>query len=460
MTGVKDRPSLTEGALFSKIIFYVIPIMLTGILQLLYNTADQIVVGQFSGDPNALAAVGSTGSATGLVVNVIMGMSAGAIVVMSQSFGAKQEQLISRAVHTVVTFAAIAGIFCAIVGLLVTRPLLTAMGTKAELIDSASLYMSIIMCGVPASVMYNFAACVFRAKGDSRTPFIILSLSGLVNVGFNLVFVMGFGMGVEGVAIATIISQYISAAVVLILLMRTRESYRLEVRRLGIDMTMLKRILVVGIPSGIQSSLFAVSNMLVQSSVNKLTIPEIGGNTVAGTIENYSYTIMNSYYQATLTFVGQNYGAKKIDRVKKTLLYGLIQVSSVGIFIGIFGTIFIKPLARLFVDMTLPSAELIVEAAAVRSRILLPTYFFCGCMETLTAYQRGLGSSLRPMIISLFSICALRVSWASFVFPIFGTARSLYLVYPLSWIVCALLHLIFCISMTKKTQRLFKTKGE
>ena len=159
MTGVKDRPSLTEGALFSKMIFYVIPIMLTGILQLLYNTADQIVVGQFSGDPNALAAVGSTSSATGLVVNVIMGMSAGAIVVMSQSFGAKQDQLISRAVHTVVTFAAIAGIFCAVVGLLVTRPLLTAMGTKAELIDSASLYMSIIMCGVPASVMYNFAAC-------------------------------------------------------------------------------------------------------------------------------------------------------------------------------------------------------------------------------------------------------------------------------------------------------------
>jgi hypothetical protein len=169
-------------------------------------------------------------------------------------------------------------------------------------------------------------------------------------------------------------------------------------------------------------------------------------------ITNYP-AAANTWYQATLTFVGQNYGAKKIDRIKRTLLYALIQVSAVGIFIGIFGTIFIKPLARLFVDMTLPSAELIVEAAAVRSRILLPTYFFCGCMETLTAYQRGLGSSLRPMIISLFSICVLRVSWATLIFPIFGTARSLYLVYPLSWLVCALLHMIFCIVMTKKIQR-------
>lgn len=453
MTGVKDRPSLTEGSIIKKMILYVIPIMLTGILQLLYNTADQIVVGQFSGDPNALAAVGSTSSATGLVVNVIMGMSAGAIVVMSQSFGARQDQMISRAVHTVVTFAAGAGLlFCAI-GLLVTEPLLVAMGTNAEVLESATLYMRIIMCGVPASVMYNFAACVFRAKGDSQTPFIILSLSGLVNVALNLVFVIGCGMGVEGVAIATIVSQYISAAVVLILLMRTREAYRLELKNLGIDKTMLKRILVVGLPSGVQSSFFAVSNMLVQSSINTLSIPEIGGNTVAATIESYSYTIMNSYYQATLTFVGQNYGAGKMDRVKKTLLHGLIQVSVVGIVIGIVATIFIKPLAGLFVDMTLPTADLIIEAAAVRSTILLPTYFICGVMETMTAYQRGLGSSLRPMIVTLFSVCVLRVAWAKLIFPIFGTANSLYLVYPLSWLVCALLHAAFCIVMTKKIQK-------
>lgn len=451
MTGVKDRPSLTEGPLFSKILAYVIPIMLTGVLQLLYNTADQIVVGQFSGDPNALAAVGSTSTATGLIVNVIVGMSAGAIVVLSQSLGAKQEKIVSRAVHTVVSFAAIAGLIFAVLGFTVTRPLLTLMGTKAELLDSATQYMKIIMCGVPGTVMYNFASSVFRAKGDSKTPFIILTTTGLINVALNLVFVILLRMGISGVALATIIAQYISAAVVIILLMRTKESYRLRLNKLGMDSAMLKNVLVVGIPSGIQSAFFAVSNMLVQSSVNTLSIPEVSGNTVGGTIESYTYTVMNSYYQATLTFVGQNFGAGRLDRVKKTLLYCALQVLVAGIVVGGIEMIFIKELATLFVDMTQPNAQAIINAAAIRSMIVLPLYFLCGWMDVLTGYQRGLGSSIRPMIVTLFSVCVLRVCWASFVFPLFGTAESLYIVYPISWALCALIHLVFSIRITYQT---------
>lgn len=449
MVGLKNKTALTEGPLFTKILFYAIPIMLTGVLQLLYNTADQIVVGQFSGDPNALAAVGSTSSATAFVVNVVMGMSAGAVVVMSQSFGAKQEQLISRAVHTVVTFSAIAGVIFSCIGLFVARPLLMALDTKAELLDSATLYMQIIMCGVPASVLYNFTVCVLRAKGDSKTPFVILSLSGLVNVGLNLIFVIIFKMGIAGVAVATIISQYISAASVIIILLKTKECYRLVPKKLGIDVAMLKRILTVGIPSGVQSAFFALSNMLVQSAVNMLTLTQIGGNTVGGTIENYCYTVMNSYYHSTITAVGQNYGAGRFDRVKKTLLYSMVQVTLVGVFIGVLGTIFIHPIASLFVDMSLPTASEIIAAAAVRSMILLPTYFFCGWMETLTAYQRGLGSSLRPMVVTLFCVCFLRVAWAKVGFPLIGTAESLYWVYPASWLICSIIHALFCLRITK-----------
>ena len=453
MTGVKDRPSLTEGPLFVKIITYVIPIILTGVLQLLYNTADQIVVGQFSGDPNALAAVGSTSSATALIVNVIVGMSAGAVVIMSQSFGARQEHLISRAVHTVVTFAAIAGLLFATLGFTVTEPLLAALGTKAEYIDSAVSYMRIIMCGVPASVLYNFSACVFRAKGDSRTPFIILSLSGIVNVILNLIFVIVFHMGVAGVATATIISQYISATAVIVLLMRTRESYRLELRKLGIDPIMLKRILTVGVPSGVQSAFFAVSNMLVQSAINTLSVPEVGGNTVGNTIESYSYIILNSYYHATMTFVGQNFGAGRMDRVKRTLRLSCIQVVVIGISVGLLFSVFSRELAILFVDMTQPNAEAIIEAAVIRNWTTLPFYFICGLMESLTAYQRALGSSLRPMVITLFSVCVFRVAWAKLVFPLIGGAVALYAVYPLSWLICTVVHLLFSIRLTKKIIR-------
>ena len=456
MQGVKTNPSLVEGPLFSKMVMYVIPIILTGVLQLLYNTADQIVVGQFSGDPNALAAVGSTASATGLIVNVIIGMSAGAVVVMSQSFGARHEQLISRAVHTVVTFAAIAGLVFATLGFFVTRPLLVALGTKSEYIESAINYMQIIMCGVPASVIYNFAACVYKAKGDSRTPFIILSLSGIVNVVLNLIFVIIFGMGVAGVATATIISQYISAATVLILLMRSRESYRLDIRRLGVDFVMLKRILTVGVPSGIQSAFFAFSNMLVQSAINTLSVSEVGGNTVGNAIDSYTYTILNSFYHATLTFVGQNFGAGRMDRVKRTLRLSCIQVVVIGIAVGFLFAVFSRELAFLFVDMSQPNAMEVIEAATVRNWVTLPFYFICGIMESLTAYQRALGSSLRPMVVTLFSVCVFRVIWAKLIFPIFGGAVALYVVYPLSWFICMVFHLIFSIRLTKKIIRTHK----
>lgn len=459
MTGVKEKTSLTEGPLFVKIIAYVIPIILAGILQLLYNTADQIVVGQFSGDPNALASVGSTTSATNLIINVIMGMSAGAIVVLSQGFGAKEDSVISKSVHTVVTFAAIAGVILAAVGLVVSRPILSLMGTKAELLDSATLYMRIIMCGVPASVMYNFASCVFRAKGDSKTPFIILASTGLVNVALNLVFVIAFRMGVAGVALATIISQYLSAAVVLNLLMRTKESYRLKLNKLGINPIMLKRLLIVGLPSGIQSALFSLSNMLIQSSINTLSIPEVGGATVGSSIEGYTYTAMNAYYQAALAFVGQNFGAGRLDRVKKTLLYCTVQMLAVGIAVGGIELIFIKEIASVFVDMSQPDALAIIDAAATRSMIIISLYFLCGLMEVFTGYQRGLGSSLRPMIVTLFFVCVLRVIWATFVFPHFGTAESLYVIYPISWTLCAIFQLLFSIRITRKIEKAKQIKA-
>ena len=434
------KASLTEGALFSKMLYFAIPIMLTGILQLLYNTADNIVVGRFSGDPNALGAVGSTGSVTSLVINMLMGLSTGASVLVSQFFGAKNDSGVSRASHTALATALIGGVLFGAIGELVASPLLKLLGTKPDLFDSALLYVRIIFLGVPALAVFNFGAAIVRSLGDSRTPLIILASTGLINVALNLLFVICFDMSVDGVALSTIISQYISAAAIVAVLMRADGPHRFSPKKLRIDLGILKRMLRIAIPSAVQSSMFSVSNMILQSSINTFTTDEVSGISVGGTIESFVYIALNSFYTVTLTFVGQNYGAHKPKRTKKIFLYSLVQVTMIGLAVASIITAFIDPISMLFVDPEASNVNTVIEACKRRCSVVLFPYILCGFMESTTGFLRGYGYSLLPMSSAVMSICVIRALWSWFIFPLpkFNTIEGLFIVYPISWLVAAL----------------------
>ena len=453
----KRRADFTDGPLFAPIFLFVIPIILTGMLQILYNMADNIVVGRFSGDELALAAVGSTTSLANLIVNLLMGIAGGAGVVVAQSFGAKRYDILSRAVHTSVVFSFIAGIAFSIIGLLIARPALELMGTKPELMDRALLYLKIICIGIPATSVYNFGAAVLRSVGDARTPLFILSSSGIINVLLNLLFVICFGMAVDGVATATIVAQYLSAiAVILILIFRKNEKYALNIRKLKIDAAILGRILRLGIPAGIQGSLFSISNIIVTKAINTLPTTDISAKTIAINIEGLVYTAMNSYLHAAMTFTGQNFGAKKYERIKKVILFLLIQVTVIGIVGGQIINLFGKDLAGLYVAESDPSREIILESAKRLMSFMLSVYFLCGIMDTLSGVLRGLGYSFAPMIISIGAICVLRTLWIYLVFPLekFNSLVGVYTVYPISWLTGILfitLTLLYAMPKIKKS---------
>jgi len=444
---------ITEGPLFSRIFLYAVPIMVTGILQLLYNAADQMVVGRFSGDPNALGAVGSTSSLNNLIINFLIGISVGSSVVIAQAYGAKKSEEVSRAVHTSITFGFIGGVALSVIGFFICEPVLILMGTKEVFIKNAVLYVKIICLGIPASSVFNFGATILRSTGDSRTPLIILASTGLVNVALNLVFVIGCGMSVEGVAISTIIAQYLSAIWVIIKLAKSNDCFKFHLSKLGININSLKKILVIGLPSGIQSSLFSLSNVTIQTAANTLSAEVISANAISGTIEGFTYTAMHSYQQATITFTGQNYGAGKNKRVIKSLLYCMMQVVIAGITVGFISIIFSNQLANIFIDPTDPNKAAVLDAVAVRIKIMLGTYFLCGLMEVFSGYLRGLGYSITTMICSLTGACLLRIVWVKFIFVLepFNSPVGLYTCYPVTWfLTCAALG-IFCIFYSKRS---------
>lgn len=432
----KTKRDLTEGALFGPIFFYVIPIILTGMLQIMYNMADNIVVGRYSGDELALAAVGSTSSLSNLIVNLLMGIAGGSGVVVAQSYGAKEMDRLSRTVHTSMVFAFIGGVAFSGFGLLISGPALELMGTKEELMSRALLYMRIICIGIPAMSVYNFGAAILRSVGDSRTPLIILSLSGLSNVLLNLFFVIVCHMSIDGVAIATIVSQYMSAVAVSIVLWSRKDApYAIDINRLKIDKDLLKRILQLGLPAGLQGTLFSISNIILTAGMNTLPTTDISGKTIAINIEGIVHTSMNSYLHAATTFTGQNYGAKKPERIKKSIFYTVIQVVLVGFIGGQILNMFGAPLANLYIKPDDPNKEAVLAAALELMQFMLSCYFLCGVMDTLSGVLRGLGYSTIPMVVSVGAICVLRAIWVFFVFPTeqFHSLIGIYTIYPISW---------------------------
>ena len=459
MTVTKRYAGITDGPIFSRMLLYSLPIMLTGILQLLYNMADNIIVGQFSGNPLAIAAIGSTSSLGNLIINLLMGIAGGAGVLVAQCYGAEQFDRLSRTVHTSMIFSFIGGILFSALGLSLVRPALSLMGTKAEVMEWACLYLGIICIGIPASAVYNFGAAILRSVGDSKTPLYILSSSGIINVILNLFFILVCDMSVDGVAIATVIAQYISAITVVILLFsRKNAPYALSISKMKIDFGLLGRVLRMGLPAGLQSTLFSISNIILTGGINTLPTTDISAKTIAINIEGIVYSSMNSYLHTAMTFTGQNFGAKKPERIKKSIFFALIQVAIIGFVGGQVLLFFGRELASLYISPSDPNKEAIIESTIVLMKFMLSTYFLCGIMDALSGSLRGLGYSLTPMMISIGCICVLRSIWVFFFFPTpeFNSLVGIYTIYPISWISAAILMGITLIFATRKISKKFK----
>lgn len=434
MSRKSHKIDMCNGPILPGIIAFSLPLMLSGCLQLLFNAADVIVVGRFAGN-ESLAAVGSTSSLTNLLVNLFIGLSIGANVTVGHTLGSRDDEGTRDNVHTAITISLISGVLLIGVGLLFTRPLLIRMGAPYDVLDKAALYLKIIFIGMPANMAYNFGSAILRATGDTKKPLYFLSIAGAVNVVLNLFFVIILHMDVAGVALATIIAQCISAVLILLCLCRMDGPCRLDIKKLYIHPLRLRRMMQIGLPAGIQGSLFSFSNVLIQSSINSFGSVVVAGNSAAMSIEQFVYISMNAVHQAAVSFTSQNTGAGKPGRINQILFSGLGLVTLVGLLMGIGVNLLSGPLLSIY------SADPAVIAAG-RTRLLwiCAPYFLCGIMEIVMGIMRGLGYALTPMVVALSGACLFRILWLATIFAWFPTQSILLLSYPVSWIVTALIH--------------------
>lgn len=440
----KYTMDMCNGPLLKKIILFAIPLMLSGVLQLLFNAADVIVVGRFTGN-EALAAVGSTSSLINLLINLFVGVSVGANVLLGKHIGARDEENASKTVHTAVTFALVVGIAMIFVGFFLSRPLLELMGTPEDVINLSVLYMRIYFVGMPSFMFYNFGAALLRAVGDTKRPLYFLTLAGIINVIFNLIFVIVFHMGVAGVALATIISEGISAFLVFLCLKGADGVLHLDHRSLSFHKDVAIQMMKIGLPAGLQGCIFSVSNVLIQSSVNSFGSIAMAGNTASANLEGFVYNAMNSLYQTSLSFTSQNMGAKKYKRVDKILIECLVIVMIVGIVMG--GGAYLIGTSLLSIYSSDPQ---VISYGLLRMSLICVPYFLCGMMDVFVGSLRGMGYSVMPMLVSLTGACLFRIVW---IFTIFATNRSLFVLYfsyPVSWALTATAHLICYMIVRKK----------
>lgn len=435
---------MCNGPLLPKMLLFTIPLILSGVLQLLFNAADVIVVGQFAGN-EALAAVGSTSSLTNLLVNLFIGMSVGVNVLVARYYGGKQDGEVSETVHTAIVISVLGGVLLAVIGIVLAKPLLTLMDTPEDVIKHSVLYMRIYFMGMPVMLLYNFGSAVLRAIGDTRRPLFYLSIAGVINVCLNLWFVISLHMGVAGVALATIISQAVSAVLIVRCLIQSEGCFRLYPEKLKISWDKLLRIARIGLPAGIQGSLFSVSNVLIQSSVNSFGSVAMAGNTAASNIEGFVYTAMNAVHQTAVSFTGQNLGGKRFDRISKILAQCLMLVTIIGLVMGNAVVLFGEPLLGLY-----SSDTEVITYGQKRLLYICTIYCMCGIMDVLVGSIRGLGYAIMPMIVSLLGACAFRVVWIYTIFSWNRTLETLYISYPVSWTLTALVHLICFIIVKKK----------
>lgn len=440
------KVDMLGGSLIKNILLFSVPLILTGILQLLYNSADMIVVGQFA-EEGSIGAVGSTSPIINLVVNTFISLSVGSTVVVAKYYGAGDAKGIGRAVHTSISIAFISGIIVAAAGFFCSRAILVAVGSPADIIDRSEIYMKIFFLGSPFNLVYNFGSAILRAVGDTKRPLYYLAFSGLVNVALNLVLVIVFHMGVAGVAVATVISQVVSSILVVICLMRSDGAIKLSFKKLRIHKREILQIARIGIPAGIQSALFSLSNVLIQSSVNSFGSKVVEGNAAGSSMDSFVYISMNSVSQAAISFVSQNYGAGQYKRIPKIMKCCTIVVFAVSVVVGGLLYLLKNPLIALYLSN--PSQQA-VDTINLRLNVWLLTYFFCGLQETLAGTMRGLNYSISPMIVSLLGACVFRIIWIYTLFALFPTMLCLYISYPISWILTAIAHYICFVVAYKK----------
>lgn len=443
----RHNTDMLSGSLWDKILMFALPLAASSMLQQLFNSADVAVVGKFTGK-QALAAVGSNGPVINLLVNFFVGISVGTNVVIARYIGSGNEKRANSAAHTAVLVSVICGFVIMALGLLVSPLILNLIGTPDDFIDLAVLYLRIYFCGMPFMMLYNFCSAIFRSKGDTKKPLIYLFVSGIVNVILNLIFVIVFKMGVAGVAIATVISNMISSVLMLRSLTKEEGAIKITLKNLKIDKRNLSEIIRVGMPAGIQGMVFSISNVCVLSGLNLLGTDVVSASSAAQNYENLIYFMSNSFAQATVTFVSQNYGAGNLKRCKRAVLIGMgLSVAASAAMFAVF-IVFRTPLLGIYTD-----DKEIIRIASQRLAVVGGTHFMCGIMDNLSCCMRGLGYSLEPALISMAGACGLRVLWIYTVFKKVQTFTMLVAVYPISWFATALVLGIVCIYKFKVAEK-------
>lgn len=437
---------MTSGSILPKLLLFTLPLMFSSILQLLFNAADIVVVGRFCGE-ESLAAVGSTSSLINLLTNLFIGLSVGTNVLTAHFFGSKEKNKLHDAIHTSIAISLISGILLTIVGVCFTGTILEWMSTPPEVLPLATLYLRIYFLGMVATMLYNFCSAILRAVGDTQRPLYYLLFSGCVNVLLNLIFVIYFNLNVAGVGLATVLSQCISAFLVLRCLILEQEDYKVTLSHIRIKKEYVKRILRIGLPAGLQGTVFSLSNVVIQSSINSFGSVIMAGSAASGNIEGFVYVSMNAFHQAAISFVSQNMGAGKWKRMTRTAIWCLICVTITGLVLGLT-TVFFGPIL-LGIYSSKPN---VIEAGMVRLAIVCGTYFLCGIMDVMAGVMRGYGYSVVPMIVSLVGACGLRLFWifTFFKLPVFHTPDMLYMTYPVSWILTGFVHILCYLCIRKR----------
>lgn len=428
----RSNDSFLRGPLLPAILRYTIPIILTGVLQLLFNAADLVIVGRFC-NSNCVGAVGSTGSTTNLIVTLFMGLSIGSGVCTAHAMGAGDEKAVHRVVHTALPTALVSGAVLTVLGMVLSEPLLKLMGTPKELLPLSKLYMQIYFGGITFTMVYNFCGAILRSAGDTRSPLIYLCFAGATNVALNFIFVTQFGMDVDGVALATVISQGISAVLCVRNLMRRTDACRLQWKKLRFYKPELLKMIRIGLPAGIQNAMFSISNVIIQSSINSFGPDFVNGNSAAANIEGFMWVFANAFQQACINFVGQNHGAGQQKRASKSFWVCLGSVTVVCACLGLLACTFGEQLLSIYI----PDSPKAIAYGLLRTVWVYPVYFLFGIMECTTGVLRGRGVSFAPMLISVIGICGIRLGWVFTIFriPAYHTPESLYFSFPLSWAV-------------------------
>ncbi len=446
MQSAKHEIDMTSGSILPKILRFTLPLMLSSILQLLFNAADLVVVGTFASE-NSLAAVGSTTALVNLMTNLFLGLSTGANVISSHYMGAGDNERLSRTVHTSITLSIGSGLIMTVIGVIFAEKLLLLMDTPDEVLNLSALYLRIYFAGMIAMMVYNFGSSLLRSKGDTKRPLYYLALSGVINVGLNLIFVIFLKMDVAGVALATVISQCVSAFLVIRCLIKEEGGFKLDLKKLGIDKNITLKILRIGIPAGFQGVVFSLSNVVIQSSINGFGPIAMAGSAAAASIEGFVWVSMNSFSQAAISFVSQNIGAGKYSRINKIAFTACACAAVTGLVLGSLAYIFGEPLLGIY-D---PRPE-IIPSGLTRMSLVCVLYFLCGLMDCCVGAIRGMGFAVVPTIVSLIGACGLRLLWIFTIFqiPEYHTEFMLFLSYPISWAITFIVHFICFVIMRRK----------